>query len=242
MAKKKIDQQAEEAAKLAEQRRRFIAEFNLNNQDDIHIDPTKTASEDDIKEAKEAWEECVKGYKFRNEYLIADKENAKRVATFLRDFVTNGFWSGEMFKGVVQFVDLINNFLKEVEVEEKDLVLEYAPMQFAYVMLENYVGRGLEDAKRMLDIWNEYVPILDTFKDHVNWIQVEVQKSKILEQIWNLRTQGFYAVHEVVAPEAEPVLDEEAAAGLEAIKKAHEEAEEAARQEYLEAQKNNPEA
>lgn len=197
MAKKKEQMtHAKAAEQQAEQRLAAICQFNANNMGEAHIDPDRIPTDEEIADAKKEFEDRTKALQDKKDYLIADAANSLRVAKFLKNFIENGFWTQRFFVGVINFSDFINKFIEETEKEPKDLMLDYGPMQFAYLMFENYAGFGLESAKKFAEMWDEYIPIHDTLKDHVEWYQNEVEEIKKLQQRWGMLSQGFYLTYE----------------------------------------------
>lgn len=194
MAKKKEKAVENAANKQLEQRLAAIREFNMNNMGQAWIDPEKVPSEEDIATAKKDFEDRANALRNKHDYLIADSANALRVAKFIKNFVENGFWTQRYFVGVINFTDLITKFIDECEKEPKDLVMEYGPLQFCMLMFENYAGFGLESAKKMAEMWDEYVPIYDTLKDHVEFYNNEVKQCEKLKQRWAMFEQGYYLV------------------------------------------------
>lgn len=198
MAKKKIEekQMTEEekiAVKREEERRQAIAEFNVNNMGKFWIDPAKVPTEEDINKAKFDFEDAAKKLNDRKDYVVADKENALRVAKFMKDFNDNSFWSQRMFVGVLNFSDLLNEFIKGFdENDPKELALEYAPVQYAFILFENYAGFGYEAAKHMAEIWDEYLPIYERLHELVDEYKAETQKVEDLQQVWGMMAQGYY--------------------------------------------------
>lgn len=204
---KKADEAAQNAEKQAAARLAAIREFNLNNAGEAWIDPDKIPTEEDVNAAKKEFEERTIALRDKNDYLVADEANAVRVAKFLKKFIENGFWTQRYFVGVINFSDYITKFIEEAEKEPKALTMEYGPMQFCYLILENYAGIGIEAAKKMAEMWEEYVPIYDTLRDHVEWYNKEVKQCERLKQRWGMLAQGYYLV--LLDPEAEqaPVVD-----------------------------------
>ena len=201
MAKKKNtkkeevkDPVVEQTAKMTSEKLATIQEFNRQNMGDMWIDPEKIPTDEDVAAAKKDFEDRTKALQDKKDYFIADKTNALRVAKFLKDFIEHGYWAARYYVGVINFCALMDDFIKDCEKEEKDLVLEYGPMQFACLMLENYMGKGLEDAKHMAEIWDQYVPIYDTLKELVNWYNSEVEACKRLQNRWGMMAQGYYLV------------------------------------------------
>ena len=195
MAKTKKKEVNETAAeKQLAQRLAAIREFNMNNMGQAWIDPEKVPSEEDIAQAKKEFEDRTSALRNKHDYLIADKANALRVAKFIKKFIENGFWTQRYFVGVINFTDLISKFIEECEKEEKDLVMEYGPLQFCMLMFENYAGFGIESAKKMAEMWDEYIPIYDTLKDHVEYYNTEVKQCEKLKQRWAMLEQGYYLV------------------------------------------------
>ena len=203
MAKKKekvADVATQNAEKAAAQRLAAIQESNRQNAGEAWIDADRVPTEEEINEAKEAYEKRTIALRDKNDYLVADEANALRVAKFLKKFIENGFWTQRYFVGVINFSDYITKFIAELEgtaeqeAVRKPLVMEYGPLQFCYLMLENYAGHGLEDAKKMAEMWDEYVPIHDTIRDHIEWYNNEVKMCEALKQRWGMLAQGYFLV------------------------------------------------
>ena len=203
MAKKKekvADVATQNAEKAAAQRLAAIQEFNRQNAGEAWIDAERVPTEEEINEAKEAYEKRTIALRDKNDYLVADEANALRVAKFLKKFIENGFWTQRYFVGVINFSNYITKFIAELEgtaeqeAVRKPLVMEYGPLQFCYLMLENYAGHGLEDAKKMAEMWDEYVPIYDTIREHIEWYNNEVKMCEALKQRWGMLAQGYFLV------------------------------------------------
>ena len=194
-------QHVEKAAeRAAAQRLAAIQEFNRQNAGEAWIDAERVPTEEEINTAKEDYEKRTIALRDKNDYLVADEANALRVAKFLKKFIENGFWTQRYFVGVINFSDYITKFIAELEgtaeqeAVRKPLVMEYGPLQFCYLMLENYAGHGLEDAKKMAEMWDEYVPIHDTIRDHIEWYNNEVKMCEALKQRWGMLAQGYFLV------------------------------------------------
>ena len=203
MAKKKekvADVATQNAEKAAAQRLAAIQEFNRQNAGEAWIDAERIPTEDEINEAKEIYEKRTIALRDKNDYLVADENNALRVAKFLKKFVENGFWTQRYFVGVINFSEYITKFIEDLEgtpeqeAVRKPLTMEYGPLQFCYLMLENYAGHGLEDAKKMAEMWDEYVPIYDTIREHIEWYNNEVKVCEALKQRWGMLAQGYFLV------------------------------------------------
>ena len=203
MAKKKekvADVATQNAEKAAAQRLAAIQEFNRQNAGEAWIDAERVPTEEEINTAKEDYEKRTIALRDKNDYLVADEANALRVAKFLKKFIENGFWTQRYFVGVINFSDYITKFIAELEgtpeqeAVKKPLVMEYGPLQFCYLMLENYAGHGLEDAKKMAEMWDEYIPIHDTIRDHIEWYNNEVKMCEALKQRWGMLAQGYFLV------------------------------------------------
>ena len=203
MAKKKekvADVATQNAEKAAAQRLAAIQEFNRQNAGEAWIDAERIPTEDEINEAKEIYEKRTIELRDKNDYLVADENNALRVAKFLKKFVENGFWTQRYFVGVINFSEYITKFIEDLEgtseqeAVRKPLTMEYGPLQFCYLMLENYAGHGLEDAKKMAEMWDEYIPIYDTIREHIEWYNNEVKVCEALKQRWGMLAQGYFLV------------------------------------------------
>lgn len=181
---------------LLSERKKIIAEFNTNNSDNMTIDPSKVPTKEDIENAKNQYEQLVKELSDKKDYFISDSSNSLRVANFLKTFISKSFWQQRYFVGVINFVQLMDEFIesnKDKEVSD-NLTLEYGPMQFAFLMLENYAGYGLDDANHMANIWDEYLPIYETFHKLIDEYKEKVEDIKRSQQIWAFMEQGYYAV------------------------------------------------
>lgn len=187
-----------EAEIFAAERAKYIQNYNLNNAGKMRIEPDKTPTEDDIKNAKEEYENRVKALQEKKDYFIADKENALRVANFLKTYNETNIWVGTpaqpLFVGVLNFHDYITKFIEECEKAPTDLIMEYGPMQFCFVSFQNYCGKGIEGANHMAEIWDEFIAIYDVLRDNVEYYNKEVEKCNELNDRWALMSQGFYAV------------------------------------------------
>ncbi len=220
MAKKKVatmtKTEEENIKKQAQARLAAINEFNRNNMGEAWIDPEKTPTDEDVEAAKKEFEDRTLALQQKSDYLVADKDNALRVAKFIRNFIANGFWTQRYFVGVINFIDYIDEFIKECEKEAKDLVMEYGPLQFCYLMFENYAGFGYDAAKKMAEMWDEYVPIHDVLRDHIEYYNAEAKACEKLKQRWGMLAQGYYLVFldeenipTTPAPEAKAEITEE---------------------------------
>ena len=203
MAKKKekvADVATQQAERAAAQRLAAIQEFNRQNAGEAWIDAERIPTEEEINAAKEDYEKRTIALRDKADYLVADEDNALRVAKFLKKFVENGFWTQRYFVGVINFSEYITKFITDLEgtpeqeAVRKPLTMEYGPLQFCYLMLENYAGHGLEDAKKMAEMWDEYVPIYDTIREHIEWYNAEVKMCEALKQRWGMLAQGYYLV------------------------------------------------
>ena len=195
--KKKKDTR-NEAELFAAERAKYIRDFNLNNAGKMRIEPDKVPTEDDVKNAKEEYEARVKALQEKKDYFIADKENALRVANFLKTYNETNIWVGTpaqpLFVGVLNFHEYITKFIEECEKEPKDLVMEYGPMQFCFVSFQNYCGKGIEGANHMAEIWDEFIAIYDVLRDNIEYYKKEVDACNELNDRWALMSQGFYTV------------------------------------------------
>jgi len=194
----------DQTAKLEEERRKAIAEFNVQNMGKFWIDPDKVPTDEDIKNVKKEFEERTKALQEKKDYLIADKSNALRVAKFMKDFNDNSVWSQRMFVGVLNFSALMNDFIESFdENNPKDLIMEYAPTQYAFLLFENYGGVGIEAARHMAEIWDEYLPIYETLHELVDWYKNEADKCDELKEKWAMFEQGYY-LHILEGTEEDP--------------------------------------
>ena len=201
----KVDKKAvDEAARQEKQRRDAIAEFNVNNMGKFWIDPDKIPTNDDIEGAKKEYEDFVKTLQEKKDYLIADKANALRVAKFMQKFIDNCPWTGMEFVGVLQFHELMQQFIDGFDENNPvDLVFEYGAMEFSYIKFVGRGGIGIESAKQAMDENDEYVPICDTLYDHHNWYELQKKKAENIQTKWRMFEQGYY-LYVLEGAEADP--------------------------------------
>ena len=196
---KKKETSEKNAAKIAaeqmEERRKAISDFNMQNMGKYWIDPDRTPTDEDVKKAKEAFEERTKALQEKNDYIIADKENALRVAKFMKKFNDESTWAGRMFVGVFNFSALMDDFINGFDEDNPvDLVLEYGPMQYIFLVFDKYAGQGIEQAKKMAEIWDEYLPIYEKLHELIDWYNEEQKACNDLKEAWAMFEQGYYFV------------------------------------------------
>lgn len=206
---KKISKKAvDEAVQLENERLNAIAAFNRENMGKFWIDATKTPTDEDVAQAKADFEDATKALQGKKDYVIADKENALRVATFLKNFVDNCFWTGRSFVGVLNFSALMKDFIDGFEKNgSPELVLEYGPMQFVYLIMENYGGIGINSANKMAEMWDEYLPIYEKLHELIDWYNLEVHRCDNLKNRWAMFEQGYY-MYILEDTEVDPTISE----------------------------------
>ena len=198
---------AKQAAMQEEERRKLIAEFNTNNMGKYWIDPERIPTDEDVKNSKEAFENKTKELQEKKDYLVADKQNALRVAKFMREFNKNSSWEGRWFVGVLRFDDQIAQFINEFdENNPDDLVFDFGTLQYIFLVFDKYKGCGIESARHMAEIWDEYVPIYDRLHELVDWYTNENNKCRDLQTVWGMMEQGYY-MHIMTDTEIDPIED-----------------------------------
>ena len=200
MSKKQEKTAAEHAARMEAERRKAIAEFNMNNKGKYVIDPDHVPTEEEVRAAQKDFEYATALLNEKNDYVVADKANALRVAKFMREFIGNAHWDQRYFVGVINFCAMIDDFINNFDENNPvDLVMEYGPMQFAQIMFSNYSGNGLEEAKHMAEIYDEFIPIHDKLHEITDWYDAERNKCEDLRNRWAMYAQGF--AMEIINPE-----------------------------------------
>lgn len=208
---KNVNDAASQAARLEEERRKAIAEFNVQNMGKYWIDPDKVPTSEDIENVKKEFEERTKALQEKKDYIVADKNNALRVAKFMKDFNDNSLWSQRMFVGVLNFSALMNDFIEGFDENNPvDLILEYAPVQYAFLLFENYGGIGIDSARHMAEIWDEYLPIYETLHELVDGYKKEAGACDELKEKWAMFEQGYY-LHVLDDTETDPRESEQPA-------------------------------
>ena len=175
------------------------------------IDPDKVPTSEDIENVKKEFEERTKALQEKKDYIVADKNNALRVAKFMKDFNDNSLWSQRMFVGVLNFSALMNDFIEGFDENNPvDLILEYAPVQYAFLLFENYGGIGIDSARHMAEIWDEYLPIYETLHELVDGYKKEAGACDELKEKWAMFEQGYY-LHVLDDTETDPRESEQPA-------------------------------
>jgi len=193
MSKKEVKEAAKAAEKQEQERRKAIADFNISQMGKMWIDPDKIPTEDDIANAKSEFEEFTKKLQEKNDFLIADKANALRVAGFMKDVIDRCSWTGRYYVGILRFHAQMEDFINAFDEQNPvDLVLEYDAMQFAYLMFKDFGGVGIESANWMAEHNDEFTPIFDTLCEHNDWYEFQVKKSENLRNRWAAMEQGYY--------------------------------------------------
>lgn len=207
--KKEVEETVDQAVKHEEERRKAIADFNLQNMGKYWIDPDKIPTDEDIAKAKEEFETRMTALNEKKDYVIADKTNALRVAKFMKDFNDNSKWDKRMFVGVLNFSSLMQDFIDNFDEENPvDLVLEYMPVQYIFIVFENYGGVGIESARKMAEIWDEYLPIYEKLHELVDEYNKEAKMCEELKDKWAMFEQGYY-VYLLEDTESDPTTVEQ---------------------------------
>jgi len=207
-ANKEVADEAKIAAQREAERRKAIADFNMQNMGKFWIDPDKVPTDEDINNAKEEFEKRTKALQEKHDYVLADKANALRVAKFIKNFNDTQHWKKDMWKGVCNFSAMMNDFIEAFDENNPvDLVLDYMPMQYIFLVFENYSGEGLKDAQKMFDMWDEFVPIYDKLHELVDWYNNEVKACEELREKWAMLEQGYYL--QILDPSGEEQTQQE---------------------------------
>lgn len=174
------------------QRRNMINEFNrTNNETKILMRKVK---EEDIKELEDLLKSMQEKHSTKM-YLIADVDNAERVYIFLHDWNNNRFmWSQDLWKGVIKFDEYLSEWHDKFVKEKCNLEFDFAAMSYAYNMLMNPYGLGINDAKYMNSVTEQYESILSTLKTYVEDFQKDNERFKLLQDCLAARYQGFMMV------------------------------------------------
>lgn len=176
------------------QRISFIKEYNANNTDSQILN--KEVTEDDIKELENRMD-AMKEARSAMTYEIADAENGMRVAQFLRDWNANDFvWVKDMWRGVLRFDEFINEQISLMENADTALPLtfDFGALTYVYNAMMQPCGTGLEAAKKMEAMSDEYDAILNTVAMYIDEFQEENKLFQRLGQCLGARYQGYYMV------------------------------------------------
>ena len=174
---------------VEEQRKELISQYNKENAGVSEL-IDETVDDEFVKNTKEDWENAVKTFQTRT-FTIADSRNAVRVAKFLKTWNEKfAAWEKDQWIGVVKFDKFVNDFLKEFEKKEQDLVIDYGCLGCLYTLMMKPCG-GLASAKKMQSIDEEYNKILETIDDlkkDTDKQQLEIKKK---QEVWAAACAGF---------------------------------------------------
>ena len=184
------------------QRKQMIMEYNRNNTTTQILE--RKVREEDIKELEDKLKD-IQTNRSSMTYLIADKANAARVHDFLRNWNSHKFiWPKDMWRGVLKFDEYLDEWKAKYEAEACDLVFDFAALSYSYNMLMNPSGIGIEDAKYMQSVSDEYDAILNVMGEYIDDFQAENERFKLLQECLSARYQGFMMVE---ATSDAPVLE-----------------------------------
>lgn len=129
-------------------------------------------------------------------YLIADAANAHRVVDFLEDFNTNKvFWGKDMWKGIIEFDNVLKAWKNEnADKTDVEFRLDFAAMFYCYTVMNNPAGAGLESAKYMASIEDEFNAILNVLNEYVDDFNKEQEKFKLLNDVYETMLQGYMVI------------------------------------------------
>jgi len=129
-------------------------------------------------------------------YLIADAANAHRVVDFLEDFNTNKvFWGKDMWKGIVEFDKVLKTWQEEnKDKNDVEFSLDFPAMFYCYTVMNNPAGAGLESAKYMASIEDEFNAILNVLNEYVDDFNKEQEKFKLLNDVYETMLQGYMVI------------------------------------------------
>lgn len=173
------------------QRKQMILEYNRNNTETQIL--SKKVKEEDIKELEDQLK-AIQDKHANITYLIADVNNAERVYTFLNNWNRSFIWTKDLWKGVVKFNTYLDDWYTKYKTEPCALEFDFAAMSFAYNLLMNASGIGLDAALEMEKMADEYDAILATLNTYVEEFQKDNERFKLLQDCLAARYQGFMMV------------------------------------------------
>lgn len=173
------------------QRKQMIIEYNRNNTDTQILE--RKVRDEDIKELEDTLKELQEKHANAT-YLIADVDNAERVFYFLREFNKNFIWTKDLWRGVIKFNGYLADWYQKYIDNKCALEFDFAAMSYAYNMLMNVSGYGLDAALEMEKKADEYNAILETLSTYVEDFQKDNERFKLLQNCLAARYQGFMMV------------------------------------------------
>lgn len=165
-------------------------------------------TEEFVKKAQEDYEKAVSDFQEAT-YEIYKGSKALDVTKFLYEWNDKcNTWERQAWKGVIAFHDIMKDKIEELEkvenVDDRVLILEYAPLVFIYGSMMNPRGLGYEKALEMEvfetdpDENNEDPTDAVTYSNILEWLGRKVDgfsavQSKIqaLQERWTMAASGF---------------------------------------------------
>ena len=173
-----------------EERDAIILEYNKQN-----LGQTKILRE---KPTEEFVAQTKKDFDDKNtelmgmRFIIADKENALRVATFLKKWNEyDAYWERDLWQGTIFFDKIISDFVKKWPTEQKALEIDYGTLTYLYLSMMNVKGYGLKAAKHRQEIEEQYSKILDVVNKHIEDWKIIGTELRFLQDRWNMADCGF---------------------------------------------------
>lgn len=165
------------------------------------------ATDEDIAEAKKAFEDEVAIYKDKT-YLISNDENAVEFAEFLKYWNENcNQWVDAQWKGVIELDKVLTAKIDELKADpKKPFEIDYATLFYLYNVMANPTGKGLASAKQMAEFENydlekneirdngnyvTYSHILQDINGYIKELSVADKKLKLLRERVNIAIAGI---------------------------------------------------
>lgn len=173
-----------------EELKKLVETYNEQNKGISYIAEGKPTSEE-VKEVADEYKEKVEEFNSKT-FVIADKDNALRVAKFLKKWNENDVcWSSTGWKGTILFDSWIKTFIEDCQKEPKELAIDWGTLTYLYIYMSEIHGVGLKSAIRFNEIEEEYSKILEVVSSEFDKHNEEGKKIQKLQERWRSYEGGF---------------------------------------------------
>lgn len=179
-----------------EERLALINQFNKERKGQMHI-IERRATQEDIDEAKKEYEALIEENRTHS-YVLADKDNALRVAKLLKELNTDYVeWKERLWMGVITFDEFITKFIDKFdETAPVELNVDWGNLTYLFCSLPTITGHGLSTAKRFSEIYDEYVKVLEVVQMHSDNVMAFNERVRKAQERWSMASVGFILVYD----------------------------------------------
>jgi len=184
-----------------------MAELEVNPVEEIAVDAStakKGPTEEEKEQYRKEFQEKAQSFAIK-EFQVGSEENAINIINYLEHFITHRFiWTKNAWMGVVKMAEELQAAKISV-IDNKVFKLGYQAMEFAYYVVENPSGVGLETAKIFEKENVEFGIVHESLGEALDTARKELKEIQFLQDRWAAGEQGFYLE---VEPPTEEVTEE----------------------------------